>query len=136
MPTWLAKIKDLPLTESQALTANTLALLALLLLTPLSAVVSDRIGRKPMYLASAICYALLTYPIFWLMSGGGFPSAPCWADCCSPLVRPYWAAWPQPWWAGCPHPHAGIRGVAIGYNLGQAVLGGTAAVGCGPHSST
>jgi MHS family proline/betaine transporter-like MFS transporter len=125
LPTWLAQIKQPPLTEGQALTANTIALLALLILTPFTALISDRIGRKPMYWASAAGYALLTYPVFLMMSGGGFPSAVL-----GGLV-----------FAACSGPYSGCMaatmvelfptrtrysGVAIGYNVGQAVLGGTA----------
>ena len=54
LPTWLSQINRPPLPENQALTANTIALLALLVLTPLTALVSDRVGRRPMFLAAAL----------------------------------------------------------------------------------
>ncbi|HTU93172.1 MAG TPA: MFS transporter [Gemmataceae bacterium] len=125
LPTWLARIKQPPLPESQALTANTLALLLLLVLTPFTALVSDRVGRKPMYLASAAGYALLSYPVFRMMAGGGFPSA---------VLGGLVFAASNGLYSGCMAAtmvelfptRTRYSGVAIGYNLGQAVLGGTA----------
>lgn len=125
LPTWLARIKKPPLPEGQALTANTLALLLLLVMTPFTALISDRIGRRPMYLASAIGYALLSYPLFVLMAGGGFASA---------VVGGLVFAAVNGLYSGCMAAtmvelfptRTRYTGVAIGYNLGQAVLGGTA----------
>src|SRR5262249_57048733 len=59
LPTWLAQINQPQLSESHALTANTTALLVLLVLTPAAGALSDRVGRKPMFLASTLTYALL-----------------------------------------------------------------------------
>ena len=59
----------------QALTANTIALTGLLLLTPFTALLSDRVGRKPMVLGSALAYALLSYPLFLLLQSGAFAHA-------------------------------------------------------------
>lgn len=125
LPTWLARIKQPPLLESQALTANTLALLLLLVMTPFTALISDRIGRRPMYLASAIGYALLSYPLFVLMARGGFASA---------VMGGLVFAAVNGLYSGCMGAtmvelfptRTRYTGVAIGYNLGQAVLGGTA----------
>ncbi len=125
LPTWLARIKHPPLPESQALAANTISLLLLLVLTPFTALLSDRIGRKPMYLASSIGYALLTYPLFVLMAGGGFASAVLGGMVFAAVNGIY---------SGCMAAtmvelfptRTRYTGVAIGYNLGQAVLGGTA----------
>lgn len=125
LPTWLASIKQPPLLESQALTANTLALLLLLAITPLTALISDRVGRRPMYLASAAGYALLSYPLFVLMAGGGFASA---------VLGLLVFAAVNGFYSGCMAAtmvelfptRTRYSGVAIGYNLGQAILGGTA----------
>src|SRR5579875_594097 len=53
LPTWLSQINQPPLDKDQALTANTIALAALLTLTPLAALLSDRFGRRPMILGTA-----------------------------------------------------------------------------------
>jgi MHS family proline/betaine transporter-like MFS transporter len=125
LPTWLAHINRPPLPEDQALTAVTIALVALLLLTPLTAVISDRVGRRPMFLASALGYALLSYPLFLRMTDGTFSSAVLGGlvfATCSGLFSGCMAAtlvelFPT---------RTRYTGVAIGYNVGQALLGGTA----------
>lgn len=125
LPTWLAQINRPALPESQALTANTLALVGLLVLTPLSALASDRVGRRPMFLAAALGFAILSYPLFLLMTGGTFARALVGGlafAACSGLFSGCMAAtlvelFPT---------RTRYTGIAIGYNVGQAVLGGTA----------
>jgi MHS family proline/betaine transporter-like MFS transporter len=125
LPTWLSQINRPHLPEEQALLANTLALVALLLLTPLTALASDRVGRRPLFLAAALGYALLSYPLFLLMSSGTFASALLAGlvfAACSSLSSGCLAAtlvelFPT---------RTRCSGVAIGYNAGQALLGGTA----------
>ena len=97
LPTWLARINQPPLDQSKALTASTIALVALLILTPLTALLADRVGKKPMFLASAIGYAVLTYPLFLLLKTGTY-SEPCWpAWCLRPATACTPAAWPRLW---------------------------------------
>jgi MFS transporter, MHS family, proline/betaine transporter len=125
LPTWLSQINRPPLPEKQALAANTIALLALLLLTPLTALVSDRVGRKPMFLAAALGYALLSYPVFVGMTGGTFTSAVLgglvFAACSSLFAGCMAAAMVEQF-----PTRTRYTGVAIAYNLGQTLLGGTA----------
>ncbi len=60
-------------TASQALSANTVGLLALMLLIPPFGALSDRIGRKPLLLASCAFFAVLTVPLFSvILSQPGF----------------------------------------------------------------
>jgi len=125
LPTWLAQINRPSLPEDQALLANTIALLALLLLTPLTALVSDRVGRKPMFLGAAIGYVFLSVPVFLRMTDGTFKSA---------LLGALVFATCNSLFSGCMGAtmvelfptRTRYTGVAIGYNVGQALLGGTA----------
>jgi MHS family proline/betaine transporter-like MFS transporter len=125
LPTWLAQINRPALPEREALTANTVALLALLVLTPLTAWVSDHVGRKPMFLTSAAGFALLSYPLFLLMADGTFAAA---------LVGGLGFAACSGLFSGCMAAtfvelfptRTRYTGVAVGYNVGQALLGGTA----------
>jgi MHS family proline/betaine transporter-like MFS transporter len=102
-----------------------MALLALLVLTPLTALVSDRVGRKPMFLAYALGFALLSYPLFVGMRSGTFTSA---------LLASLLFAFCSSLSVGCLAAtlvelfptRTRYTDVAIGYNLGQALLGGTA----------
>jgi MHS family proline/betaine transporter-like MFS transporter len=125
LPTWLSHINRVRLSDHEALAANTVALLALLLLTPLTALVSDRVGRRPMFLTAALGYALLSYPVFLGMSGGSFTGAVLGGlvfAVCGSLFAGSMAATLTELFPS----RTRYTGVAIGYNLGQALLGGTA----------
>ena len=125
LPTWLARINRPSLAASKALTASTISLLALLFLTPFTALIADRIGKRPMFLASAVGYALLTYPLFLLLKSGTFSAA---------VVAGLTFAGCNSLYSGCMAAtmvelfptRTRYTGVAIGYNVGQAILGGTA----------
>jgi MHS family proline/betaine transporter-like MFS transporter len=125
LPTWLSEIISNRLPKEQALASSTIALLALLILLPLLALVSDRVGRRPMYLASSLGYAPLSYPLLLLMSGGTFAAAVAGGlafAICSSLFGSCMGATMVELFPT----QTRYTGVAIGYNLGQAVLGGTA----------
>lgn len=125
LPTWFAHINRPALAEHWALAANTIALVALMVLTPLMGLVSDRIGRKPMILAACACVTFLSYPVFSLMRHGSFGCA---------LGAGLVFAFCNSLFAGCMAAalvelfptRTRYSGVAIGYNTGQAVFGGTA----------
>jgi MHS family proline/betaine transporter-like MFS transporter len=125
LPTWLSQIIHRPLPEHEALTTTTIALAALLVLTPLTALLSDRVGRRPMVLATALGYLLLSYPLFRLMAHGTFSSA---------LVGGLIFAVSNSFFSGCMAAtmvelfptRTRYSGMALAYNIGQAVLGGTA----------
>ncbi len=51
-------------TGSEALWANTIGLLALMVLIPFFGALSDRVGRRPLLLASCAFFAVLTLPLF------------------------------------------------------------------------
>jgi MHS family proline/betaine transporter-like MFS transporter len=54
---------------SQALLANTIGVLVLMVLIPPFGALSDRIGRNPLLLASCAFFAVLTAPLFWVILG-------------------------------------------------------------------
>jgi MHS family proline/betaine transporter-like MFS transporter len=125
LPTWLSRINKPALPQNQALLANTIALFELLLLTPLCALLSDRVGRKPMFLAATLGYVVLTYPMFLLMTGGSFTGALVGGlvfAACSSLFSGCMAATMVEMFPT----RTRYTGVAISYNLGQTLLGGTA----------
>jgi MFS transporter, MHS family, proline/betaine transporter len=68
MPTFTRT--QLHLTAAQSLWATAASLMALVVLVPIMGALSDRIGRKPLLLAScALCF-VLPVPAFWLLVGG------------------------------------------------------------------
>jgi MHS family proline/betaine transporter-like MFS transporter len=65
LPTFL--VKHVGLTQLQALTTNSIALVVLVIATPVFGWLSDRWGRKPLLLASCLVFAAFTYPLFSLL---------------------------------------------------------------------
>lgn len=125
LPTWLSQINQPPMPQNSVLAANTFALFLLLLLTPLTGLISDRVGRRPMFLAAALGYVLLTYPVFLLLTSPSVPRA--WLAAivfalCSSLFSGSMAATMVELFPS----RTRYTGVAIGYNVGQTILGGTA----------
>jgi len=70
MPTYITKILHLPL--SLTMISNTIGLIFFLILVPFTGALSDRIGRRPLLLASCVGFAVFTYPLFLLMNNGSF----------------------------------------------------------------
>ncbi len=70
MPTYVSETLGLSLTS--ALTANAIGLVVLMVLIPFTGALSDRIGRKPLLVAFSVLIALLSYPLFLLVSTGNF----------------------------------------------------------------
>ena len=68
MPTFTQKFAGLSRTES--LWSNTVGLLVLVAAIPFVGRLSDRIGRKPLLLASCLAFAVLSYPLFKVMVSG------------------------------------------------------------------
>lgn len=66
MPSYVAQ--TLGMDPRTALASNSVAILILTALTPLMGALSDRIGRKPMLLASSLGYLVLAYPLFLLVT--------------------------------------------------------------------
>lgn len=58
------------LSQSEALWSNAVGLIAVILVMPLVGVLSDRVGRKPLLLASSLCFLVLPYPIFSVLLSG------------------------------------------------------------------
>lgn len=65
MPTFSQKYLHVP--RDVSLWSTTIAIAAMVVAIPLFGLLSDRIGRKPLLLASAIGYLVLGYPLFHLL---------------------------------------------------------------------
>jgi MHS family proline/betaine transporter-like MFS transporter len=125
LPTWLSDIISHPLPKQQAFASSTIALLALLVLIPPLALVSDRVGRRPMYLAASAGFILLPYPLMAMMSGGTFAAAII-GGLAFALVSSLFGCCMGATMVELFPTQTRYTGVAIGYNVGQAVLSGTA----------
>jgi MFS transporter, MHS family, proline/betaine transporter len=73
MPTFARTQLHLPL--DQAFVAQSISLACMIVLTPLSGALSDRIGRKPIIIAALTLYFVLVYPLFnWVHDNPSFGS--------------------------------------------------------------
>ena len=73
MPTFARTQLHLPL--DQAFIAQSIGLVCMIVLTPLSGALSDRIGRKPIIIAALTLYLALVYPLFnWVYDNPSFGS--------------------------------------------------------------
>jgi MHS family proline/betaine transporter-like MFS transporter len=115
---------------AEALDLNTMSLGVVLLTMVAAGALSDRVGRKPLLVGSALSTLALAWPLFWLMHqpvvrlmlvgqlglavliglfGGGLPAA---------MVEAFPA-------------RVRVSAVSVGYNLCLAVLGGTTPMAVG-----
>jgi MHS family shikimate/dehydroshikimate transporter-like MFS transporter len=65
--------RNVGLSQSNALWANAVFLLAATVACILVARLSDRTGRKPIYLAGTIFGMVMAFPLFWLLDTGNLP---------------------------------------------------------------
>lgn len=122
-PTFLTQLVNPPIPHAFAV--NTISMLVLTVLIPLSGTLSDGIGRTPLLIATSAAAALLAYPLIVLAKHGSFG--------CALAAQLVFAAL----LAGYSGPIAATMvemfpartrfcGIAVSYNLSLSVFGGTA----------
>lgn len=111
--------------EGQALRLSTVAAVAVILVTPLTGTLSDRIGRKPVLLLVAACSALLPIILFHAMARGSYLQALLGAvvlACVAGAVSAVGAAATAEQFPG----EGRLSGLALGFTLATAIFGGAA----------
>lgn len=111
--------------QDVALGINSVGLVLMCILIPITARISDRVGRKPVMLVGAILMVVLPYPLAWLMVHpdpmfamlGQFGFAIAISTYVGPLPATIAELFP---------PNIRVTAVSVGYNLAFAVFGGTA----------
>ncbi|MFF0494546.1 MFS transporter [Nocardia sp. NPDC004068] len=121
-PTYLNKTIGLSDTTTTAMML--IGQLVIMLLLPLGGGLSDRIGRRPMWLVSLIGLAVLAVPMYWLMGQGtgwailGFVVlGVLYVPQLSTISATFPAIFPT---------HVRYAGMALAYNVSTAAFGGTA----------
>jgi MHS family proline/betaine transporter-like MFS transporter len=110
---------------SSALEINTASMIVLMVLTPLMGTISDRIGRKLLLIAGSLIIAILSYPLFLLISrdkvlydlAGQVVFALGLAMVFGPFGAMLVELFPT---------RVCMSAMSLGYNIGFAVFGGTA----------
>lgn len=117
-------IKTLEFSKTASFLSITLASLVALVLTLPFAVLSDRIGRKPMLIAGALAFVVLSYPLFLLLTSGSLAAAIT-AHCVLAAIESIYISTAVT--AGVELFATRVRysGFAVGYNICVAVFGGT-----------
>lgn len=109
-------------TPAGALWLNAFGMAVLIAATPAFGAWSDRIGRRPLLLASCLAFALFSYPLFALMiSGYGWPAMIAFALMIAAFSGPGPAAIAELF-----PTRARSTWMAIGYSLSVAIFGGFA----------
>ena len=124
MPTFARTQLHLPL--DQAFIAQSIGLVCMIVLTPLSGALSDRIGRKPIIIAALSLYLALVYPLFnWVYDNPSFGSLMIVQIvlCCSlgVFLGPISTAGAEQFAA-----RSRSTGLGIAYNLAVMIFGGFA----------
>lgn len=122
LPTYF--IKTLEFSKTDAFVSMTLAsLVALILILPL-AMLSDRVGRRPMLIAGTVGFAVLGYPLFALLNSGSLGAAIA-AHCGLAVIESIYVSTAVS--AGVELFATTVRysGFSIGYNICVAGFGGT-----------
>lgn len=117
-------VKSEGFTLAQALPANFLALLAMIVCIPLMGYLSDYVGHRRILLSGVVSLGILIFPIFWMLSSQHWWSI-LWAELLLGLAMSPINATVPSLLAELFPTEVRASGVSLGYNLGQAIFGGT-----------
>jgi len=121
--TWLIDRVAEP--RSTALEINAASMVVLLVLIPLSAHISDRVGRRTMLVLGYALLAVGAWPLLWLMHQGDPVLALLGEFGLAAVIAVYIASIPAAMTEMFP-PEVRVSAVSLAYNITLAVFGGTA----------
>jgi MHS family proline/betaine transporter-like MFS transporter len=112
------------LTTAQALDINSASLLLYLALTPPAAMLSDRVGRKPMLYAVALGALVFSWPLWWLMQQDAYLIILAGQMGFAAILAIAFAVFPAVM-ADILQVVVRCSGASLGYNLCLGLVGGT-----------
>lgn len=116
-------------TVPHAMMINTIATLFVMALIPISGYLSDKVGRKKMLVASCLAIAIVAYPLFVWSDHGVFQSALVAQLIFALIFCNIQGSMPATLAEMFPTSMR-FSGIALGYNLTLALVGGTAPMVC------
>jgi MFS transporter, MHS family, proline/betaine transporter len=123
MQTYITEQLEYSSTSASLSTVLTL-LVAMILIPPLGAL-SDRVGRKPLLMASCIGFAVLTYPLFLLLNAGSLVAAIL-AHIALGILQALFISTSVAALTELFPTRVRYGGFSIGYNISVAIFGGSA----------
>jgi len=121
--TWVVETSSV--SRAAALDITTLSILTFLIVAPIAAWLSDRIGRKKMLITGMGACLTLAYPLIWLMHQTDIIAIAAGQMTFSALLAVYMASIPAAMCEMFPH-SVRVSAVSVGYGLAYALFGGTA----------
>lgn len=122
LPTYLQSFVGMD--HVSALTITTIATVLSIAVIPISGLVSDNVGRKPVLISSSLAFIVLSISQFWMLASGQF-----WLTLAGALVLvvPVACFMAPAHTTAMEHLPTRVRysGFALGYNAGAAIFGGT-----------
>jgi len=109
-----------------ALTAIAFGALLATFTIPLCGLLSDRIGRRPVFLAGSVALMAFSAPYFWLLSQRSTVCILIASIIALGLIWPLVNATLSTLLAEMFHPRVRYSGISFGYQIGGALVGGTA----------
>ena len=123
LTTWLTNIVKMP--RGTALWIGTACLLAFVVAVPFVGALSDRIGRRPLFIASCVGYIVLAYPLF-LLASTGVPAYAFIAQLVLVLLLALYAGPGPAVYCELFPTQVRYTALSVGYNIPVAIFGGFA----------
>lgn len=106
--------------------ASVFTLISMTIALPIAAVISDKVGRKPVMIAGCLALSFFSYPLFWILTNTNDPSIAILAASLLSAITGFFMG-PVPTVLVELFPtRVRFTGVAISYNLSAAFFGGSA----------
>ncbi|WP_395476876.1 metabolite/H+ symporter [Rickettsia endosymbiont of Pantilius tunicatus] len=118
-------MQTLGYTNQQGVIVSSIILVVMMIVFPISAYISDRVGRRPVLICGIILLILLVYPIFICLGSMNFALAIISQILFAGIIAVYMGPIPTVLVEIFPT-SVRFTGVALSYNLAAAIFGGTA----------
>ncbi len=123
-------VNNIKLTTSQSLGFNTFFLALSILIIPCMGRLGDLWGPKRILLLASSCFILASYPMFWFIDGTTSLYKVAVMQTFLVIIGAGFAGGVHPFISYLFHTSERYSGIALGWSLGVALLGGTAPIIC------